>query len=113
MTSVSDFPPATALRRGAPVGARFSFSALATLGRVYVFFFGRVTRFARDRRLRYRRLQQVPKPMAEDAFEGELMPTIVNGDRPEEFALLPRRKPRTTFLPAGAAPPVNQLYLPT
>ena len=38
--------------------------------------------------------------MFEFAFEGELLPFIVNGDRFELFALLPRRKPRT---PVSAA----------
>ena len=43
---------------------------------------------------------QLPKPMFEFAFEGELLPFIVNGDRYVLFALLPRRKPRT---PVSAA----------
>jgi len=38
---------------------------------------------------------QLPKPMFEFAFEGELLAFIVNGDRFELFALLPRRNPRT------------------
>ena len=38
--------------------------------------------------------------MFEFAFEGELLPFIVNGDRIVLFALLPRRKPRT---PVSAA----------
>jgi len=42
----------------------------------------------------------VPKPMFEFAFEGELLPFIVNGDRFVLLALLPRRKPRT---PVSAA----------
>ena len=37
----------------------------------------------------------VPKPMFVFAFEGELLPFIVNGDRFVLLALLPRRKPRT------------------
>lgn len=37
----------------------------------------------------------VTKPMFEFEFEGELLPFIVNGDRFELLALLPRRKPRT------------------
>ena len=37
----------------------------------------------------------VPKPMFEFAFEGELLPFIVNGDRFVLLALLPRRNPRT------------------
>lgn len=38
---------------------------------------------------------QLPKPMFEFAFEGELLAFIVNGDRFVLLALLPRRKPRT------------------
>ena len=38
---------------------------------------------------------QLPKPMFVFAFEGELLAFIVNGDRFELLALLPRRKPRT------------------
>lgn len=37
----------------------------------------------------------VTKPMFVFEFEGELLPFIVNGDRFELLALLPRRKPRT------------------
>lgn len=43
---------------------------------------------------------QLPKPMFEFAFEGELLAFIVNGDRFVLLALLPRRKPRT---PVSAA----------
>lgn len=38
---------------------------------------------------------QLPKPMFEFVFEGELFAFIVNGDRFVLLALLPRRKPRT------------------
>ena len=38
---------------------------------------------------------QLPKPMFEFVFEGELLAFIVNGDRFVLLALLPRRKPRT------------------
>ena len=38
----------------------------------------------------------VPKPMFVFAFEGALFAFIVNGDRFVLFALLPRRKPRTS-----------------
>lgn len=38
---------------------------------------------------------QLPKAMFEFAFEGALLAFIVNGDRFELLALLPRRKPRT------------------
>jgi len=38
---------------------------------------------------------QLPKPMFVFAFEGELLPFIVIGDRFVLLALLPRRKPRT------------------
>lgn len=47
--------------------AQFSFSALTSFGRVYVFY--------SDMR------QQVPKPMYVSASEGELLAYIVNGDR--------------------------------
>ena len=47
--------------------AQFSFSALTSFGRVYVFY--------SDMR------QQVPKPMYEIAPEGEVYAAIVNGDR--------------------------------
>ena len=79
--------------------AQFSFSALTSFGRVYVFY--------SDMR------QQVPKPRPEYEDEGEADAPIVNGDRHALAAMLPRRKPRTDFLPEGAALPVNQLYLPT
>ena len=49
--------------------AQFSFSALTSFGRVYVFY--------SDMR------QQVPKPMYVYALEGELIANIVNGDRAE------------------------------
>ena len=39
---------------------------------------------------------QLPKPMFVFAFEGALLAFIVNGDRFVLFALLPRRKPRTS-----------------
>ena len=39
---------------------------------------------------------QLPKPMFEFVFEGELLAFIVNGDRFVFVALLPRRKPRTS-----------------
>ena len=39
---------------------------------------------------------QLPKPMFEFVFEGELFAFIVNGDRFVLLALLPRRKPRTS-----------------
>ena len=38
----------------------------------------------------------MPKPMFVFAFEGALLAFIVNGDRFVLFALLPRRKPRTS-----------------
>lgn len=47
--------------------AQFSFSALTSFGRVYVFY--------SDMR------QQVPKPRYEDAAEGEKYAPIANGDR--------------------------------
>jgi len=81
--------------------AQFSFSALTSFGRVYVFVFYSVMR------------QQVPKPMYAPVYEGALIAPIANGDRVVSKAPTPRRKPRTDFLPALALPPVNQLYLPT
>ena len=71
---------AFAFARLARQAAQFSFSALTSFGRVYVFY--------SDMR------QQVPKPMFEFVFEGELFAFIVNGDRFVLLALLPRRKPR-------------------
>ena len=44
----------------------------------------------------------VPKPMFVFAFEGALFAFIVNGDRFVLFALLPRRKPRTSRDSAAA-----------
>lgn len=44
----------------------------------------------------------VPKPMFVFAFEGALLAFIVNGDRFVLFALLPRRKPRTSRDSAAA-----------
>ena len=87
--------------RGKPRSLRLRFrsAALTSFGRVYVFY--------SDMR------QQVPKPMLERAFEGELLAFSVNGDRYVLAAVSPRRKPRTDFFPALALPPVNQLYLPT
>ena len=38
---------------------------------------------------------QLPKPMFEFVFEGELFAFIVNGDSFVLLALLPRKKPRT------------------
>ena len=72
---------AFAIARRARQAAQFSFSALTSFGRVYVFY--------SDMR------QQVPKPTPVYAFEGELLAFIVNGDRFVLLALLPRRKPRT------------------
>ena len=87
--------------RGKPRSFRLRFrsAALTLFGQVYVFYSA----------IR----QQVPKPMTVLVFEDELRPYIVNGDRFEALALLPRKKPRTDRLPALALPPVNQLYLPT
>ena len=66
--------------------------------------------------------QYLPKPMFVFAFEGALFAFIVNGDRFVLFALLPRRKPRTsrqcsrliipknsTSPPAGTPIPVCRL----
>ena len=75
--------------------AQFSFSALTSFGRVYVFY--SVMR------------QQVPKPTYAFALEGEETAFIGNGDRDVPLALTPRRKPRTDFFPAAALPPSNQL----
>ena len=58
---------AFAIARRAGRAAQFSFSALTSFGRVYVFY--------SDMR------QQVPKPMPEAATEGELYAYNVNGDR--------------------------------
>ena len=58
---------AFAIARLARQAAQFSFSALTSFGRVYVFY--------SDMR------QQVPKPKAEYVNEGELTACIVNGDR--------------------------------
>ena len=44
----------------------------------------------------------VPKPMFVFEFEGALLAFIVNGDRFVLFALLPRRKPRTSRDSAAA-----------
>ena len=58
---------AFAIARRAGRAAQFSFSALTSFGRVYVFY--------SDMR------QQVPKPMIEPEFEGELFALNANGDR--------------------------------
>lgn len=50
---------------------------------------------------------QLPKPMFEFAFEGELFAFIVNGDRFVLLALLPRRKPRTD---GSVQPPYHSLF---
>ena len=52
-------------------------------------------RSKQSRAYRFLFAYQLPKPMFEFAFEGELLAFIVNGDRFELFALLPRRNPRT------------------
>ena len=59
---------AFAIARRARQAAQFSFSALTSFGRVYVFY--------SDMR------QQVPKPMYVSAPEGEPEADIANGDRP-------------------------------
>ena len=67
--------------------AQFSFSALTSFGRVYVFY--------SDMR------QQVPKPRNEDAYEGEAFAPTVNGDRYVLLALLPRPKPMNEVVTEG------------